>query len=77
MKRSTRSGHPSGAGAGDRAGGGREPPPARSTEPDQSLSDTVEKTSAVSGLGSRPCTFSATTSAGGRVRDRDTRAGSP
>ena len=32
---------------------------------DQSLSDTVEKTSAVSGLGSRPCTFSATTRAGG------------
>ena len=32
---------------------------------DQSLRETVEKTSAVSGLGSRPCTFSATTSAGG------------
>ncbi len=64
MKRSTRSGHLSGAGYG-RSRRRQRVPPARPGEPDQSLRDTVEKTSAVSGLGSRPCTLSETTSAGG------------
>ena len=42
------------------------PPPARSWKGrDYSLIETVAKSSAVSGLGVRPCTFSDTASAGG------------